>query len=177
MASTIKEMLWEMGDNIPTSDIEANKLLKLLKDERKETERLLAIVRNEVEELEKTGQELEKTYEGYYQSVSEKLRLYMSEEADEDSIKETATTRKYKLLSGEIIVNKPKRAILKPESDDEPELIEMYPQFKKVETKLNWSELKKRLVVGDDMKVKDKETGAVVPLVAIESEETLSLKI
>ena len=177
MASTIKEMLWELGDNYPTSDIEANKLLRLLKEDKKEKERLLDIVKKEVEQLETQGQELEKEYQDNHNSVVGKLSLYLTEEVDEESIKETATTRKYKLLSGEIVVSKSKMTIAKPASDDEIKLMELYPNFRKVETKLNWGELKKRLVIGDDNKVKDKETGIEVPLSTIESPESFSVKI
>lgn len=177
MAGTIGEMLWELGDNYPTSDIEANTLLKLLKEDKKESDRLLDMVKKEIEAMEAQGLKIESEHKEKYDKVVSKLGQYLTEEVDDDSIKDTATTKKYKLLAGEIVLNKPKVSIAKPTSDDEVKLMNLYPNLIKVETKLNWVELKKRLVVGEDRKVKDKETGLDVPVPTLETEENFTVKL
>ena len=129
--------------------------VRTIKSEEDETNRLIAIAEDQIEELNKKIQELTEKCEKKTKFLKTRLGLYFSTVPH----KETKTQESYKLLSGSLVYKKPSQRI----NHDDDKLIAALDGTGFVETKkfLKWSEYKKNLIISDG-EIIDSSTGEII---------------
>lgn len=138
------------------TDMKADWALRTIKGEYDEVDRLIALAKSRIEELEEEIEKLNLRKEqktGY-------LKMKLNEYFGTVKKKETKTQLSYKLLSGDLVMKKPTQKIV----HDDAKLIERYKDYPDVveyTPKLKWAELKKDLTIQDG-KVIDTVTGEVL---------------
>lgn len=141
----VEETAEEEGFAI-TDDSTAEWALKKILAARREKERLTALVKAEKEELDRQQEQIDKRYEQETAYLLVKLGEYF----DTVEHKKTKTQETYQLLSGKLILKKPKQVL----SPDNEALLkwckENAPDFVKVTESVAWGELKKRVMISGD---------------------------
>lgn len=158
---------WEDQGFVINNDSRATWALKVIKYETEETERLLKIADQQIEQLRKKKEEIVGSLErrtGYLKSL---LYNYFKTVPT----KETKTQQSYKLLDGSLVFKKPSVKIVRPEDDaallsyleqGQQELIEVI-------RKPAWGEFKKNLQITEDGVV-DVATGEKLDFVKTEED-------
>ena len=147
-----------------TDDNKADWALKKIAEERKEVERLNALAKQQIEEIELKIKHLEETTERKTAFLKGCLAQYFETVPH----KATKTQETYKLLSGSLVFKLPSQKMVK----DDEKLLEYFKQnnmneYIKTKETPAWAEFKKNLSIVDD-KVIDTSTGEVVDVVKVE---------
>ena len=150
-----------------TDDKSAEWCLKKIKAAQEEHDRLKDLAMDEINDLERKIEELDKKLEndtGYFKGL-----LYKYFETVEH--KQTKTQETYKLLSGTLYYKKPQTKIVRPEDDVLIEYLEgSQPELIETVKKAAWGDWKKNLEINDDGTVTDMATGEVLDFVKTEEE-------
>ena len=149
------------------NDSRATWALKVIKYETEETERLLKIADQQIEQLRKKKEEIVGSLErrtGYLKSL---LYNYFKTVPT----KETKTQQSYKLLDGSLVFKKPSVKIVKPEETKLIEFMENNGYEKLVETKKSakWADFKKEIQIKDGQVILD-DTGEVLDWIVTEED-------
>lgn len=145
-------------------DYTADKALERLETAKKDFDRAREIGLRRIEEITAQMQAAEERYQKIAQPLQKELEAYLRR-AD---CRETDTRYSYQLLSGKVILKKPRKKLV----PDRKALAEYLQEsgmtdYIKFTPEPAWGEYKKRLkIVGDT--VIDTDTGEVVPAVAVE---------
>lgn len=155
-------------------DVAADRMVRAIKEEESTRDRIIAIAEAKKAELEGLIEYYRNRCEGKNKYRREVLKRYF----DTVERRETKTTEKYELLSGTLVLKKP-RTTMKVINDSQ--LVEWLEasgrgDFVKVEKKPRWGDLKKVLTCENGI-VTDLETGEVVNGVDIEEQpESFAVK-
>ena len=171
--------MWDQDFRV-TNDLEASQLIKTMEEEERESKRLLENVKQEIMMLEQAGDSIEEKYNKIKERVIFLLERYVEEEVLEEDIKETKTQKKYSLARGDVIVKKPVKKILKPNTEDEPPLMERYPQYVENKPILKWKDMKESFKINEDGSVVDKKTNKIIEGIKVieeKPETTIKLKL
>lgn len=150
----MEQSTWEESFKI-TDDGKADWALEIIAKERAERDRLIELCDSKIKELEERKEQYEKQCANRTSWLETKLLEYF----DTVERKKTKTKESYKLVSGTLVLKKPKAKI----KHDDAVLIEQLAGTEFVENvpKIKWADYKKQLeIVGDE--VIDTETGEVV---------------
>ena len=145
-------------------DYTADKALERLETAKKDFDRAREIGLRRIEEITAQMQAAEERYQKIAQPLQKELEAYLRR-AD---CRETDTRYSYQLLSGKVILKKPRKKLV----PDRKALAEYLQEsgmtdYLKLTPEPAWGEYKKRLkIVGDT--VIDTDTGEVVPAVTVE---------
>ena len=135
---------------------------------------LIKSYQSQLEELDEDfkakKQELEDTYNQKKEEItqekdrlSEQLKEYIMEN---EEIKETKTQYKANVYDNEVIIEKPKKQLKKPKLDEET-IQEKYRSYAKSKVDLDWTKLKKNLIISGDQVVNVK-TGEILDDIPVE---------
>lgn len=130
--------------------------IEKVKECNKEIEQLEQIYKQRVEMLEKELENKKEKLEKKKQWFLNNLKGFA---LNSPNLKSTATQYKLNMLSGDIIIKKPKQTVVKPSLDEE-EIKLNFKDYSKEKTKieLDWKNLKKNLLISDG-KVINTKTG------------------
>lgn len=148
-----------------------DRMIEEIKENNAELERLKEIRDRRIEEINERYrlQEEKILKKNHYILSTLKQYAFMRK----DILKETKTQFKLPMLSGDIIIKKSIPKVAKPSKDKIKEIEKVYPDFieRVEEKKVNWKELKKKLIVNEN-RVIDSETGEdVTDIFKIEENE------
>lgn len=153
-----------------------DKYISQVKENNEQIKQLEEIFNKRVEDLR---QQFEQKKEQLTQMNHYLLTTLGQFARTQPNLKSTKTQFKLPLLSGDIIIKKPIQKIEKPKKDNEKKIAAIYPELTKTEeiVKLDWTELKKKLVIQDG-RIFDQETGEdLTSLIEItEKEEEIIIK-
>lgn len=141
------------------SDMLAEWAIKKIKQEENEHDRLVAIAKAEIEELNRQIELLDKARDSRNNYLKSKLYEYFNTVAH----KETKTQETYKLLSGSLVFKKPSQKMV-PDKDKLLAYVKEHnmPEFVKVKEEVDWANYKKECEILDG-KVVNFETGELLP--------------
>ena len=159
---------------IVDDDKKADWALKRIAEETAERDRLITIAQSEIDELTQKIIDLEKEYEDKINYFKALLVDYFATVEH----KETKTTETYKLLSGSLVMKKPRKEI---RHSDEALLDYFHNNgmrnYIKTVEKPIWSEFKKKLEIVDGIVV-NTESGEAIDCVTVEDiPEEFTVKI
>lgn len=145
-------------------DKEAEAILAQIKEAEEEKDRLIALAKDQIANLNNKIRDLEAKYANTTAFLKSRLGAYL----DTVKAKETKTQKSYKLLSGTLVLKKPSFKI----TYDNEKLIEYLKAndgsgFIKTQESVDWAGLKSGLMIsGDD--VINAETGEIIEGCSIE---------
>lgn len=150
-----------------TDDLKADKLLRKIKKEREENERLNNICKLQISELEHEIAVINKKFKEEESYMESQLKHFFDTVVEPENKKETETQIKYKLFSGNLVLKKPPLKIKK----DEEVLIKAYEgsEFVSNYKKFRWGDFKKTLTITEGYEVVD-ENGEIVEGVEVYDE-------
>ena len=154
-------------------DIIVDRILRNLRRETEEIERLIEIRKARIEEEKSEIKKMEQKIEDKTNRINDTLRSFMGEIINKGLSKETKTQNSYKLVEGTIAVTKPKQVIEKDDSLNlENDLLSTY---KKVEYKLDWVKLKSELEIQEGFIFKDGKPFNVEGLSVVEKPSEIKI--
>lgn len=135
-----------------------DRMIEEIKENNAELERLKEIRDKRIEEINERYRQQEDKILKKNHFILTTLKQYAF--IRKDILKETKTQFKLPMLSGDVIIKKSIPKVAKPSKDRIKEIERVYPDFiEKVEDKkINWKELKKKLIINEN-RVIDSETG------------------
>lgn len=152
------------------NDLIIEKMLVELKEHNTDRDRLIEISKTMMNEYKLK-------IEKYEQEKKEKEEFVLSQISgllEDMKLKETKTQFSYKLPSGQIIKKKAEK-VIKLNKDVNKNIIPT--EFLKVETSVNWMELKKTLAIDGELIV-NKDTGEIIDYCSIETKpEEMKIKL
>lgn len=141
-----------------TNDILADEALEQIRDIRAEAQRLEMIANARIENIQQQLKVKLDSLGDVEQILIDQLRAY----ALNLKFKETKTQKKYKLVTGELVVKKPTAKIEVADREKLTQYAEKSAEeYIKIKKDVDWSALKKTLDIDGD-KIINKETGEVL---------------
>lgn len=141
-----------------TNDVEADESLEQIIEIRSESKRLEMIANARIENIQQQLNSKLKALGKQEETLIGQLRAYSSGL----KMKESKTQKKYKLVTGELVIKKP---TVKIEIIDREKLIQYVESsaqdYVKVKKDVDWADLKKVLDIDED-RIINKETGEVL---------------
>ena len=133
--------------------------IRKIKEEQEEHDRIVAIAKEEIEELNKQISLLDKTLESRTGYLKSKLYEYFRTVEH----KATKTQESYKLLSGSLVWKKPSQKLV-PDKDKLLAYVKEHnmPEFVKVKEEIDWATYKKECEIVDGKAV-NVQTGELLP--------------
>lgn len=147
---------YEVGNSEEMEAWKVDSAIEQVKDINEEINKLKDI-------LDKRTNDLKLQFENKKESLLKQnqfLLTTLGEFARTQKLKKTKTQSKYTSLAGDVVIKHAKQNPKKPDKNKIDKIEKVYPELIEVEEvkKLNWRELKSRLIIQDG-KVFDKETG------------------
>jgi hypothetical protein len=159
-------------ENVPfivSDDFKAEWTLKRISEDRAETQRMISVCENMINEYQAKIEKLTEQHNKRTSYLESQLQRYFNEVPH----KETKTQETYRLPSGTLKLKKPAPEFVR----DEEELLRYmeshnYQDFIQVKKSVKWSELKKDLVADGKYAV-DKETGQIVQGITVQERDPI----
>lgn len=159
----VVEMAENTGAFVIDNDSKADWAIEKVLEREAECDRLLALVSEKEAALKERRAEIEKARENGTSYLKGLLRAYF-ESVKPSSI--TKTQSSYQLVSGKLVMKKQQPEYVR----DEPAMIawadENAADFVRVEKRINWADLKKKLTVNGEQAVFS-DTGEIVPGICV----------
>lgn len=153
-----EEEIQELQDEAELESWKVDKYVSTIKENNEEIDKYKEILKKRKEELDLLFKQKEESLKKQNHFLLTTLNTFAKSQKD---LKSTKTQFKYPSLSGDIVIKKSQSKLKKPESKEVLEKIEKsYPDLivKETTRKLNWKDLKSKLIVQDGT-IYDKETG------------------
>ena len=160
----IAELMEESGEFRITDDLMADWAVEKINAARAERDRLVSLVQEKIEQLE----EKRKLYIVNFEENTSYLRSKLMEYFSTVKTQDTKTMKKYKLVSGTLILKKQQPMYERDEAKLLTWAEQTVPELVKVKKEVSWADLKKQADVSGDKLMLD---GEIIPGVTVVERE------
>ena len=167
----IAELMEESGEFRITDDLMADWAVEKINAARAERDRLVSLVQEKMEQLE----EKRKLYIVNFEDDTSYLRSKLMEYFSTVKTQDTKTMKKYKLVSGTLILKKQQPMYERDEAKLLTWAETTAPELVKVKKEVSWSDLKKQADVSGDKLLLD---GEIIPgVTVVEREDVFDVQV
>ena len=167
----IAELMEESGEFRITDDLMADWAVEKINAARTERDRLVSLVQGKIEQLQEKRQLYIVNFEENTSYLRAKLMEYFSTVKTQD----TKTMKKYKLVSGTLILKKQQPMYERDEGALLAWAETTAPELVKVKKEVSWADLKKQADVSGDKLLLD---GEIIPgVTVVEREDVFEVQV
>ena len=167
----IAELMEESGEFRITDDLMADWAVEKINAARAERDRLVSLVQEKIEQLE----EKRKLYIVNFEDDTSYLRSKLMEYFSTVKTQDTKTMKKYKLVSGTLVLKKQQAVYERDEGALLAWAETTAPELVKVKKEVSWADLKKQADVSGDKLLLD---GEIIPgVTVVEREDVFEVQV
>ena len=167
----IAELMEESNEFRITDDLMADWAVEKINAARAERDRLVSLVQEKIEQLE----EKRKLYIVNFEENTSYLRSKLMEYFSTVKTQDTKTMKKYKLVSGTLILKKQQPMYERDEAKLLTWAEQTVPELVKVKKEVSWADLKKQADVSGDKLLLD---GEIIPgVTVVEREDVFEVQV